>query len=148
MGSTMKPNISRGSRLEDGAEQQPQRRHAEAGQRHHGQDDQPVQIDVGLDAGGVDHRGDGQDDDGRDDPLGAAGEHLGDGDQPDRAGGLDPVLDLTGEAELLGQLHGHRLDALEHDGKPTTPGTRTVAKADSAPGPLAPPMPCPIFGKT
>ena len=33
--------------------------------------------------------------------------------------------------------------------RPTTPGTRTVAKADSAPGmPLAPPMPCPIFGKT
>ena len=32
---------------------------------------------------------------------------------------------------------------------PTTPGTRTVANADSAPGtPLAPPMPCPIFGKT
>ena len=33
--------------------------------------------------------------------------------------------------------------------RPTTPGTRTVANADSAPGtPLAPPMPCPIFGKT
>ena len=33
--------------------------------------------------------------------------------------------------------------------RPTTPGTSTVAKADSAPGtPLAPPMPCPIFGKT
>ena len=32
---------------------------------------------------------------------------------------------------------------------PTTPGTSTVANADSAPGtPLAPPMPCPIFGKT
>ena len=32
---------------------------------------------------------------------------------------------------------------------PTTPGTRTVAKADSAPGiPLAAPMPWPIFGKT
>ena len=31
---------------------------------------------------------------------------------------------------------------------PTTPGTRTVAKADSAPGMLEAPMPCPIFGKT
>ena len=32
--------------------------------------------------------------------------------------------------------------------RPTTPGTRTVAKADSAAGALPPPMPCPIFGKT
>ena len=31
---------------------------------------------------------------------------------------------------------------------PTTPGTRTVAKADSAPGMLEAPMPWPIFGKT
>ena len=32
--------------------------------------------------------------------------------------------------------------------RPTTPGTRTVANADSAAGPPPPPMPCPIFGKT
>ena len=32
--------------------------------------------------------------------------------------------------------------------RPTTPGTRTVAKADSAAAPPPPPMPCPIFGKT
>ena len=31
---------------------------------------------------------------------------------------------------------------------PTTPGTRIVANADSAAGPLPPPMPWPIFGKT
>ncbi len=31
---------------------------------------------------------------------------------------------------------------------PTTPGTSTVAKADSAAGVLPPPMPCPILGKT
>ena len=32
---------------------------------------------------------------------------------------------------------------------PTTPGTSTVANADSAPGmPLAAPIPCPIFGNT
>ncbi len=31
---------------------------------------------------------------------------------------------------------------------PTTPGTSTVAKADSAPGLDPPPMPWPIFGKT
>ena len=31
---------------------------------------------------------------------------------------------------------------------PTTPGTRRVAKADSAAGPPPPPMPWPIFGKT
>ncbi len=30
---------------------------------------------------------------------------------------------------------------------PTTPGTSTVANADSAAG-LCPPMPCPIFGNT
>ena len=31
---------------------------------------------------------------------------------------------------------------------PTTPGTSTVAKADSATAFVLPPMPCPIFGKT
>jgi hypothetical protein len=31
---------------------------------------------------------------------------------------------------------------------PTTPGTRMVAKADSAAVPFPPPMPWPIFGNT
>ena len=64
----------------------------------------------------------GKDDRGGDQALGAAGDHLGDGDQPDRAGRLHPVLDFAGEAELLGQLHGDGLDALEHDGEPDDAG--------------------------
>ena len=49
----------------------------------------------------VDDRGDGEHDGGGDQALGAAGDHLGDRHQPDRAGRLHPVLDLPGEAELL-----------------------------------------------
>jgi hypothetical protein len=56
---------------------------------------------MGFDTLGVDDRGDGQDDHGRDQSLNRTGQHLGHGHQPDGAGRLDPVLDLAGEAELL-----------------------------------------------
>ena len=78
---------------------------------------------------------------GRDHALGRAGQHLGDRHQPDRAGRLDPVLDLPGEAELLGHGQRDRLDALEHDrdadhaghqdGGERGLGRRAVAAADA-----------------
>jgi hypothetical protein len=63
-----------------------------------------------------------QHDDGRQHTLSRAGEDLGHGHQPDRAGRLDPVLDLPGETELLGHGEGDRLHSLEHDRDPDDPG--------------------------
>ncbi len=70
---------------------------------------------IRADVLGVDDGGDGEDDDGGEDGLGGAREHLGHGHEPDRAGRLHAVLDLAGVAELLGKLQGDGLDALEHD---------------------------------
>ena len=74
-------------------------------------------MDLRLDARGVHHRRDGEDDGSRDQALGAAGDHLGDRHEPDGARSLDPILDFAGEAELLRQLHGDGLNSLEHDGE-------------------------------
>ena len=102
-------------RLEAGAEHQAEAGHRDAGQRHERHDDPPVQGQVGLHPGRVHDRGDGQHDDRGQHALGRAGQHLLDRHQPDRAGRLDPVLDLAGEAELLGHGQGDGLHALEHD---------------------------------
>ena len=45
-------------------------------------------------------------------------------DEPDRARRLHTVLDFAGEAELLRQLHGDGLDALEHDRQPDHTGNQ------------------------
>ena len=81
-----------------------------------------MQIDLRFHTGGMDDRGNRQNDGSREESLGAAGDHLGDGDEPDRTWRLHPVFDLTGEPELLRQRHRDGLDALEHDGKTDNPG--------------------------
>jgi hypothetical protein len=109
-------------RFERRSEQQSERSHADARQRHEGDDQRPVKVDLRLHALGVDDRGDREDDGGGDEALAGSGDDLRDGHQPDRTRRLDAVLDLTGEAELLGELHGDGLDPLKHDGEPDHPG--------------------------
>src|ERR1019366_3395207 len=90
--------------------------------------------DVCLDTRRVDDGGDREDEDGGEESLRAAGEHLRDSDQPDSAGGLHAVFDFAGETELLRQLHGYRLDALEHDGKPDDARNEDSGKRRLSPG--------------
>ena len=104
--------------------------------------------EIGLHARGVHHRRDGKDDGRGDEALRRAGENLGDGHQPDRARRLDPVLDLAGEAELLAMASAIDWTPWNITEMPTTPGTSTVANADSSAGRALPPTAWPILGKT
>src|ERR1700722_5177964 len=122
------------ARFEAGAEQQAQRGHGQTGQWHHGHDDEPVEIDLGLDAGSMDNRCNGEHDDGRDQPLGTSGDDLRNGDQPDWTGSLHPVLDFSGESEFLRQLHGDGLNALEHDGEAHHTGNQDGGEGRLRPG--------------
>ena len=92
---------------------------------------------MGFHARRMDHRGHREDDDRREHPWTEPGHHLGDRDEPDRTGGLDAILDLTGVAELGGQLQSDGLDSWNMIEIATTPGTSTVAKADSATDPAS-----------
>ncbi len=106
-----------------------------------------MEIDVGFDAGRMDHRRDRQDDDGGEEALGAAREHFGESDEPDGARCLDPVLDFTGEPELLRQRHGDGLNTLEHDGESDHPRDEDGRKGGLGPGDARSADPLSDFGK-
>ena len=77
---------------------------------------------VRLHSRGVHHRGDRQHDRGRQDAVDGTGDDLGDGDEPDGAGRLHPVLDLAGEAKLPRHVEGNRLHVLESHRAADDPG--------------------------
>jgi len=105
-----------------------------------------VQVDVGVDAGRMDDRGDGQHDDGRQEPLHRAESTLESGRARwDRR--LDSVLDLAGEAELLGEGIATAWMPWNMIEMPTTRDEHG-GEVGLRPWVGAPPMPWPIFGKT
>ncbi len=69
--------------------------------------------EIGVDPAGVDDGRDWQDDDSRENRLDGARCHLHESDEFNWTRCLDAVLDLPGEAKLLGKLQGDARNALE-----------------------------------
>src|SRR5665213_205527 len=125
------------ARLERGAEDEPESGHGHARQGHEGEDHEPVEGDGCAHAGGVDHRRDGKDDGRRDETLHRARQYFRDGDEPNGARRLHAVLDLTGEAELLGHGECNRLHSLEHQRDSDDPGNENRREGRRACTPTA-----------
>ena len=102
-------------RLDAGADDQAERAGGEAGE-HEDHDEERPAVDVGVDRRGGDVVGEREDDGGGDHALHGGEDDLLDGDGGDGQGTHDAVVDLAGDAELLGERQGDGGDAGEHDG--------------------------------
>src|SRR5665213_1165498 len=74
-----------------------------------------MQRNIGTNAGRVHHRGNGKDNEDRDESLDRRRKDLRNRHEPNRAGRLDAVLYLPCESELLRHRERNRLNALKHD---------------------------------